>query len=170
MYQETRTKETRWDHIDSVRFSLAGLDTTQKRKQSPMENNTVFTDGLQIKDYKLNMGEQSFIQRRLPSLAVVLPEAPGPGLSADDSSFSPGMTCPYFHVDSACKSCFSKEEAARASQRIVDIELVKQVQRQILTTDFVLPQVKKTVDAAFCNESVYGKMNFLMVTGLVRLG
>jgi hypothetical protein len=122
------------------------------------------------KDYKLNMGEQSFIQRRLPGLAVVLPEAPGPGSSADDSSFNPRMTCPYFHVDSARKSCFSKEEAARASQRIVDIELVKQVQRQILTTDFVLPQVKKTVDATFCNESVYGKMNFLMVTGLVRLG
>ena len=35
------------------------------------------------------------------------------------------------------------------------IDLAKQVQQQILTTDFLLPQVKKTIDANFCNESVY---------------
>ena len=50
------------------------------------------------------------------------------------------------------------------------IDLAKQVERQILATDFVLPQVKQTTESHFCNENVYGKLNFLMVTGIVRLG
>ena len=127
------------------------------------------------KDCKLNVHSftESNIKRRLPTLAVVLPGEGGGGPRADEDEEegrSQEVECPYFHVDETGKSCFSKEEAARASRRIVEIDLVNQVQRKILTTNFVLPQVKKTVDATFCNESVYGKMNFLMVTGLVRLG
>jgi hypothetical protein len=102
----------------------------------------------------------------LPSHAVVLPGG------ADTNPEIHGIPCysPYFHVDSDGKACFSAAEAERACERAVSIKLVEQVKDAILSTDFVLRQSKSEVSDHFCNETVYGKVNILMVTGMVRLG
>eukprot|EP01051_Picozoa_sp_SAG22_P002054 SAG22_NODE_87_length_21437_cov_14.162480_11_plen_108_part_00 len=39
----------------------------------------------------------------------------------------------------------------------------------LCSADFVLPQLKKTSSHHFCNEALYGKMNLIMVNGVVRL-
>jgi hypothetical protein len=107
-------------------------------------------------------------------LAIVLPDAPEPEVAAaaaaDAEEATVAVASPYFHIDAAGNACFTKDEAALASTRIMEIDLVDQVKRKILSTDFVLPQLKQTASAHFCNEAIYGKMNMLMVTGIVRLG
>ena len=48
----------------------------------------------------------------------------------------------------------------------LDIDAVK---RSLQTKRFELPQQSAAVSAHFCNESVYGNLNVLCVTGVVRL-
>ena len=43
------------------------------------------------------------------------------------------------------------------------------VKRSLQTKRFELPQQSAAVSAHFCNESVYGNLNVLCVTGVVRL-
>ena len=47
--------------------------------------------------------------------------------------------------------------------------LVDAVKRSLQTKRFELPQQSAAVSAHFCNESVYGNLNVLCVTGVVRL-
>ena len=107
-------------------------------------------------------------------LAIVLPDVHGrEGTSAAAAAATDEtklVTSPHFHIDAAGNACFTKDEAGLASKRIVEIDLVGQVKKKIMSTDFVLPQLKQTASAHFCNEAIYGKMNLLMVTGIVRLG
>ena len=94
----------------------------------------------------------------LPSHMVVLP---GGADGASDGGF--------FHVDSAGNTCFSAAEAAKASQFIVDSGFLEELQARINEAAFNLPQQKRESEAFFCNEAVYGNMNVLRLTGLVRL-
>lgn len=75
----------------------------------------------------------------------------------------------YFHVDGAGKTCFTKEEAERTSNVIVKSKLVELVKSHIKKLPFELRQRKETVEHFFCNESVYGNLNLLAVSGVVNL-
>ena len=44
-----------------------------------------------------------------------------------------------------------------------------QVQAKVAGTAFHLPQVAQESSAFFCNESVYGRLNLLRVSGVVRV-
>lgn len=134
----------------------------------------------------------------------------------------------FFHVDSRGSTCFSKEEAAAASQHLIDMGFLQHVQSRITHTAFHIPQQTAEKDAHFwcvagntlwgelhvrtqtmayarmrapffsqkqlkcpppppfltpltpplspsllhspSNENVYGRMNLLTVSGVVRLG
>jgi hypothetical protein len=75
----------------------------------------------------------------------------------------------FFHCDSRGAACFTAEEAAAASAHLIAMEFLTRVQSRISTTAFLLPQESKEQATHFCNSSVYGKMNFLEVSGVVRL-
>lgn len=95
-------------------------------------------------------------------------EAGGPPVGSEPG---PGS---LFHFDSAGNTCFStKAEAAATSQLLIDSGFLEGVRSRINSTafKFVLPQLRhsRAAEAHFCNENVYGDMNLLRVSGLVRL-
>ena len=63
----------------------------------------------------------------------------------------------------------SAPEAARASEYLAASRFLDAVKRSLQTKRFELPQQSAAVSAHFCNESVYGNLNVLCVTGVVRL-
>jgi hypothetical protein len=75
-----------------------------------------------------------------------------------------------FHRNAEAKTCFSPAEAAAASAYIRDARVLTQVRSRIRHMAFQLPQQASNISATFCNESVYGRMNLVMVHGLLRLG
>ena len=80
-----------------------------------------------------------------------------------------GTSNGLFHRDGAGRTCFSAAEAKAASDFIASLNLEDKVKARLQEKRFVLPQVHEDVLAGFCNENVYGKLNLLSVTGVVRL-
>lgn len=74
-----------------------------------------------------------------------------------------------FHRTHTGESCFTKEEAARTCKYLHSIKFVSRVTAALQDTNFELPQEYREIERFFCNETVYGKMNLLWVTGSVRL-
>ena len=74
-----------------------------------------------------------------------------------------------FHLDASGATAFSAPEAARASEYLASSRFLDAVKRSLQTKRFELPQQSAAVSAHFCNESVYGNLNVLCVTGVVRL-
>ena len=81
-----------------------------------------------------------------------------------------GLGFPYFHIDSKNNTCFSAKESKLASMRIKEMGLMSRVLEQLNEIPFVLPQhTTHETSEFFCNETVYGKLNLLMVTGVAKL-
>ena len=64
---------------------------------------------------------------------------------------------------------FTEKEAERASDYIASIGLDERVKASLQKKRFVLPQKTDKVEANFCNESVYGSVNVLWVSGVIRM-
>ena len=91
-------------------------------------------------------------------------DGPGSAPVADDTQ-PPAL----FHRDSHGMTCFSISEAAAASEHIAAMELDRRVQECLQRKRFELTQQSGAVQTHFCNESVYGNLNLLCVTGVVRM-
>ena len=91
-------------------------------------------------------------------------DGPGSAPVADDTQ-PPAL----FHRDSHGMTCFSISEAAAASEHIAAMELDRRVQECLQRKRFELTQQSGAVQTFFCNESVYGNLNLLCVTGVVRM-
>ena len=100
---------------------------------------------------------------RRPPLDNKLVFLPGAGGADDDDGES------LFRLDASGATCFSGPEAARASEFLVSVNFVDTVKRSLQRKRFELPQQSAAVRAHFCNETVYGNLNVLSVTGVVRL-
>ena len=74
-----------------------------------------------------------------------------------------------FHRDMHGCSCFTADEARQATERVLALELDERVKACLQRKKFVLPQHAHSFNSHFCNESVYGTMNLLSVSGIVRL-
>jgi len=74
-----------------------------------------------------------------------------------------------FHRDEFGKTCFTLEESLDAQERIGNMHLDDRVKQCLNRKKFVLPQQSRNMSDGFCNESVYGTLNLLSVTGMVRL-
>jgi hypothetical protein len=74
-----------------------------------------------------------------------------------------------FHRDEHGKTCFTRDEAEEAQWRIAEMRLEDRVKQCLQRKKFVLPQQSRNMIDGFCNESVYGTLNLLSVTGVVRL-
>ena len=74
-----------------------------------------------------------------------------------------------FHRDADDKTCFTEQEAYRASEHIAAMALDERVKSALNQQRFELPQQTEEVQSFFCNESVYGKLNLLWVSGVVRM-
>ena len=90
-------------------------------------------------------------------------EGDGNGEDAEDDGES------LFHRDENGLVVFSRQEAKRASDYLAELELYDRVKASLQQTKFDLPQKMSHIDYHFCNESVYGNVNILWVTGAVRL-
>jgi hypothetical protein len=93
-----------------------------------------------------------------------------PSTKRQKQPFVPDFDSDYFHIDSKGNTCFSASEASLAAERVRAMNLLRYAKASINSLDLHLPQVSSTMSTEFCNESVYGKVNVLMVTGIVRLG
>ena len=90
------------------------------------------------------------------------PDADGGGAEA---CYRPSL----FHRDELGNTCFTEDEATRASEHIAAMALDERVKSCLQKKRFELPQHSETAEAFFCNESVYGNVNILWVTGVVRM-
>ena len=75
-----------------------------------------------------------------------------------------------YHLKEEGKTCFSKEEAKRASEYVVSIGFDQRIKQSIQSMRFQLPQQSTTTEttAQFCNESIYGSLNVLKVEGVCK--
>ena len=74
-----------------------------------------------------------------------------------------------FHYNNQGEVAFTEKEAERASDFVASFGLEERVKSSLQKKRFVLPQNTSEVDADFCNESVYGNVNILWVTGVIRM-
>ena len=72
-------------------------------------------------------------------------------------------------IDHAASEIIHGEPGLDIGSRGHDPDRVDAVKRSLQTKRFELPQQSAAVSAHFCNESVYGNLNVLCVTGVVRL-
>ena len=108
----------------------------------------------------------------LPDQCVYLPDDQSSHSLGDDASNLTEDGTWLFHRDSSGKTCFTKAEARAASEHIcVKLDLEAQVLESLNSVKFQLAQqsIAKEDSAYFCNESVYGELNILEVTGVLRL-
>ena len=96
------------------------------------------------------------------SKTVYLPGLLNPANKADDN-------VSLFHRNENGEVAFTEKEAARASDFIASSGLEERVKAALQKKRFVLPQEVEGVQAHFCNESVYGKVNILWVCGVIRM-
>jgi len=75
----------------------------------------------------------------------------------------------FFHINSAGKTSFTAQQAESASARLREILFVDQIKDRLKKVAFELPQHSKNRSATLCNECVYGNVNILLVSGVVRL-
>jgi len=92
-----------------------------------------------------------------------------PGVDACGRNKKKGDTPSLFHRNEKDKVAFTKDEAELASKHIASIGLDERVKLSLQKKKFDLPQESGDVDANFCNEQVYGKVNILWVCGVLRL-
>ena len=121
--------------------------------------------GEKIKDTERRVSEFRAItdDSGFPPLVKSLVYLPGGAVEDDDDGKS------LFHLDASGATAFSAPEAARASEYLASSRFLDAVKRSLQTKRFELPQQSAAVSAHFCNESVYGNLNVLCVTGVVRL-
>jgi len=81
--------------------------------------------------------------------------------TANDDSGKPAL----FHLDEHGKSCFTAAEARKASTHLAAMQLDSKVKEALNQQRFELPQQTEKVSSHFCNETVYGKLNVLWVSG-----
>lgn len=74
----------------------------------------------------------------------------------------------YFHVDQDNKTCFTANEADLMCEYLEETEFIDRIKKQLNNIDFQLPQVMQSNSSNFCNESVYGTFNFMLVSGVLR--
>mmetsp|Transcript_60230 Transcript_60230/g.111664 ORF Transcript_60230/g.111664 Transcript_60230/m.111664 type:complete len:682 (+) Transcript_60230:90-2135(+) len=89
-------------------------------------------------------------------------------LSWDDEK-AEGDVSELFHVNAAGQSCFNKAEAAATVAHLKRIGFTGQIVNRLSQVPFELPQHSDERHTTFCNEQVYGNVNILLVSGVVRL-
>mmetsp|Transcript_32952 Transcript_32952/g.76993 ORF Transcript_32952/g.76993 Transcript_32952/m.76993 type:complete len:147 (-) Transcript_32952:173-613(-) len=97
------------------------------------------------------------------------PHKPCVVLPGGNDNCPPAELESLYHRDSHGKTCFSKAEAARASEHVAAMQLDERVKECLQKRRFNLPQEKHVSDISWCNEQTYGVMNVLSVTGLVKM-
>ena len=89
-----------------------------------------------------------------------------PGLDQEENA-DDGTS--LFHYNDQGEVAFTEKEAERASDFVASFGLEERVKSSLQKKRFVLPQTTNTVNTHFCNESVYGNVNILWVTGVIRM-
>ncbi len=126
----------------------------------------------------LRLGLQSSSDVKSAILDAVLHETYGMVGMKSKTVYLPGLLNPtdevddnisLFHRNEVGEVVFSEKEAARASDFIASSGIEERVKAALQKKRFVLPQEVEGVDAHFCNEMVYGKVNILWVCGLIRM-
>ena len=74
-----------------------------------------------------------------------------------------------FHRNKKGEIVFSEKEAERACDFVAAADIEERVKASLQKKRFVLPQQTSGVQAHFCNESVYGTLNVLWVSGVIRM-
>merc|ERR1712014_482706 len=86
-----------------------------------------------------------------------------------DHDASPKNSDAFFHINTDGKSCFTDQQAAYTSEYLKSILFIDQLKRQIDKVPWEFPQSSKSRSETLCNERVYGHVNVLMASGVVRL-
>ena len=91
-----------------------------------------------------------------------------PGLDTEAKQVEDDGTS-LFHRNSKGEVVFTEKEAERASDFIASTGIEDCVKASLQKKRFVLPQQTSRVQANFCNENVYGNLNVLWVSGVIRM-
>jgi len=90
-----------------------------------------------------------------------------PGLDGQGKETEDGVS--LFHRNEKGDVTFTEKEAERASNFIASFGLEERVKAALQKKRFVLPQKLDNIQAYFCNEYVYGTVNILWVSGVIRM-
>merc|ERR1712176_725018 len=90
--------------------------------------------------------------------------------SIQNAADSPENANPFFHINVEGQTCFTPQQAAPTSSYLKSIIFIDQLKSQIKEVTWQFPQSSKSRQETLCNERVYGHVNVLMASGVVRLG
>jgi hypothetical protein len=82
---------------------------------------------------------------------------------------NPSNSNMFFHINVDGQTCFTAEQAVFTSTYLKQILFIDQLKKQIKEVEWQFPQSSKSRQETLCNERVYGHVNILMVSGVVRL-
>lgn len=105
-------------------------------------------------------------EAKRPRISEATPTDDGPAGGYDEGDEAPES---FFHRDGLGKTCFTRDEADLTALHVGNMHLDDRVKKCLQRKKFVLPQQSRNMGDGFCNESVYGTLNLLNVTGVVRL-
>lgn len=75
----------------------------------------------------------------------------------------------WYGIDENNKTFLSRKHHANVRNYLKKIDFFNKLRENINDVNFIFPQKKYTFKRFFCNEVVYGNLNLIEVTGLVRL-
>lgn len=81
----------------------------------------------------------------------------------------PRKSFEMFHIDEDGKTAFTRSEAEKMTSYIKRTDFIERVKKELNNVKFQLQQHYAGKEGFFCNESVYAKFNFMVVTGLIRI-
>jgi len=155
-------RENEMDYDLDVGCFYYGLELAERGPGGEIAQNTT-SQGTMPKKVEKNI-VRTILEHDQP-----YPHYPCVVLPGGNDSTSPVSNSSLYHRDSHGKTCFSKEEAARASEHLAAMQFDERVKECLQKRRFNLPQEKHAPEIFWCNEQVYGNINILSVTGLVRM-
>merc|ERR1712113_1145806 len=81
----------------------------------------------------------------------------------------PDVPNSFFHLNTDGHTSFTPQQAAYTSAYLKNILFIDQLKSQISKVPWQFPQSSKSRHETLCNERVYGHVNVLMASGVVRL-
>jgi len=64
---------------------------------------------------------------------------------------------------------FTPQDYKNTISTMKKLDFFNYIKNKLNTTKFVMPQIKETVESYFCNESVYGEVTLIVVSGLLKV-
>jgi len=175
-----KEKFDRYDYNDDLIFGFEDPSTPQSDQNSMKWVEIDEDDEYQYfsNPTKIKMNLQTTIDTTLPELIKSMVQPDGTfnfkkltGLSDQDIQDRSWTITPNYYLDDQNKLKMTDQQLDRVNRYLDNNleSLTEKIIERMNRIKFVLPQIKDGYEHSFCNEDVYGNVNFMMVYGFFKI-